>query len=156
MLLRLHLQVRQKLTRKMRRSGFTLVEVLVALSVFLLGMLGALTVNSKSQQLSALTMTRTRAALLAQEGVEYAEAQSYDDIAPGVDVLNEPSLSAIGSEFAPFSRVVTVQYVDGSMNVSNVDHGLKLITSRVTWTAAAHDVTKLPKEFTISTLRTDL
>lgn len=139
----------------MTKRAFSLVEVLVALSVFTMGLLSFLEINSRSQQLSALTITRTRAALLAQEGVEMAESLGYDSLPVG-NYLQENSLSAYGSEFVPFSRVVTVQYVDGSLNIVQADLGMKLVTSTVTWTTEAHDVTKLPKTFTIKTIRTNL
>lgn len=139
----------------MTKRGFSLIEVLVALSVFTLGLLSFLEITSRSQQLSALTITRTRAALLAQEGVEMAESLSYDSL-PAGNYLEESTLSSYGSEFTPFARTVTVQYVDGSLNLVQTDLGMKLISSTVTWTAAAHDVTKLPKTFTIKTIRTNL
>lgn len=138
-----------------KRSAFSLVELLVALAVFSMGLLAFLEISSRSQQLSALTITRTRAALLAQEGIEMAEAESYDSLAVG-DFVSESSLAAYGADFTPFSRVVTIQYVDASLNVSQTDLGMKLITSTINWTSAAHDVTKLPKTYTIKTIRTNL
>lgn len=140
----------------MSKRAFSLTELLVALTVFSLGILSVLLVASRSQQLSALTITRTRAALLAQEGVEYSESISYDELSTAGPLLNESTLEALGPEFAPFSRLVTVQYVDGNLQPSQTDKGMKLITSRVRWTAAAHDVSKLPKEYTITTIRTNL
>lgn len=139
----------------MIKRAFSLVELLVALSVFSLGLMSFLEITSRSQQLSALTITQTRAALLAQEGIELAEAESYDSL-PAGDFLTESSLSSYGTDFAPYSRTVTIQYVDASLNISQTDLGMKLITSTVTWTAAAHDVTKLPKTYTIKTIRTNL
>lgn len=139
----------------MTRRGFTLVEVLVALSVFCVGILGVAEITTRSQRLSALTITRTRAALLAQEGIERAEAVSYDELTPG-NFLDEPSLAGLGEDYAPFVRQVVVQYVDGSLNSTAQDLGLKLITSTVSWTSAAHDVSNLPREYSIRTIRTNL
>lgn len=139
----------------MKKRGFSLVEVIISLSVFTLGMLAVLEVTSRSQSLSAMTITRTRAALLAQEGVELAASVSYDSLTVGT-YLNEPNLTTIGSDFTPFSRTVTVQYVDSALNIIQTDKGMKLVTSTINWTTAAHDVTKLPKTYSITTIVDDL
>ena len=139
----------------MSRRAFSLIEVLVALSVFTMGLLGFLEIASRTQQLSALTITRTRAALLAQEGIEMAESISYESLPVG-NYLTEVSLIAYGSEFSPYSRSVVVEYVDGNMSVVQTDLGMKLITSTVNWTKEAHDVSKLSKTFSLKTIRTNL
>lgn len=136
-------------------SGFTLLEILVALSIFVVGMLALVTLGSQSQRLRETSVERTRAALLAQDGLETAVAAGYDQLTAGTDFLNEADLSGLGSDFSGFSRKVTVEYVDANLNLAGTDSGMKLITATVLWNETTGDQSRLTKDFTASSIITD-
>jgi len=55
---------------KMKNTGFTLLEVMVAISILSLGVAGALTLIQKTVAFTSLTTSRVVAAHLLQEGIE--------------------------------------------------------------------------------------
>lgn len=138
------------------KAGFTLVEVLISLTVFSVGIMGVYVIGSQAKILSRTSGVRTKAALLAQEGLELAVAEGYTALPTDAPYLDEASLSDIGPTFAPFSRTVTAQYVDANMNVVGTDTGMKVITATVQWTREAPDPNGLSREFKVSTIITNL
>lgn len=56
------------------QRGFTLIEVLVSILIFLFGVMGLIALQSRVTQLSNDAEDRNRAALLANEGVQIAWA----------------------------------------------------------------------------------
>lgn len=140
----------------MKRKGFTLLEVLVALSVFTVGMLAVVTLGSQSQLLTKTSLVRTRAALLSQEGIETAIAEGYSLLPVGELFLDESTLDYLGDEFSGYARQVEVDYVDSDMNIALNDTGMILITSTVTWDDTTGDESNIDKSFTATTILTDL
>lgn len=140
----------------MKAKGFTLLEVLVALSVFTVGMLAVVTLGSQSQLLTKTSLVRTRAALLSQEGIETAVAEGYAQLPAGDLFLDEPTLDYIGADFAGYARQVSIEYVDSEMNIAINDTGMLLITSTVTWDDTTGDESNIDKTFTATTILTDL
>ncbi len=137
-------------------SGFTLVEVLISLTVFTVGILAIYTISSQAKLLSRTSGIRTKAALLAQEGIELAVAEGYTALPTDAPFLEEDSLVDLGPSFAPFSRTVTAEYIDANLNTAGTDTGMKLITSTITWSAAAPDPNGLGREYTASTILSNL
>lgn len=164
------------------RRGFTLLEVLISLVVFTTGMLAIVTLSSQTQLLTRSGSVRTRAALLAQEGLETAIANGYATLPTNQPFMNDASLGALGSEYQYFSREVDVSMVDGNLatvnfndsegddcnqsgnNEGNNEHcnlsgsgtGMKLVTVTVRWDARTGDSSRGAKEFVASTIVTDL
>lgn len=56
----------------MRKSAFTFIEILVAISVFAIGVLAVLRLITQNLVTLDLTQTRTTATFLAKEGIELA------------------------------------------------------------------------------------
>ncbi len=138
------------------RQGFTLLEVIVAMAVFVTGMLAIVTLASNSNLVSKTSAVKTKAALLAQEGIETAVAEGYLALEEGELFMDEADLSYIGSSFSPYSRTVQIEYVDSDMNVVGSDLGMKLITSTVAWDDTAPDPNNLEKSYSIKTVISDL
>ncbi|MCX6784807.1 MAG: prepilin-type N-terminal cleavage/methylation domain-containing protein [Candidatus Komeilibacteria bacterium] len=109
------------------KSGFTLIETLVALFVLSLGLLAVLMVFPFiSKQLNLAEQT-TQASFLAQAKIENLISQPYEQVAIGQ--TNENSLPG---NFATFKRLVTITYVDADLNPAQNDTGLKKIVVTVT------------------------
>jgi len=138
------------------KKGFTLLEVIVAMAVFVTGMLSVVTLASKTQLLSQTSAVKTKASLLAQEGLETAIAEGYASLEVGTLFLDEPDLSFIGDSFSPYSRTVSVEYVNEDMVVVGSDNGMKLITATVNWDDTAPDPNHLEKSLTMKTVIADL
>jgi hypothetical protein len=66
------------------RSGQSLVEALVALSILTVGFLGIITLLNKSLQLSKTTSDDTQATYLAAEGIEVAKSLIDHDVYEGI------------------------------------------------------------------------
>lgn len=138
------------------KRGFTLLEVLISLAVFTTGMMAVITLSSQTQLLTRAGSVRTRAALLAQEGLEAAIAAGYTELPTNVPFMDDPSLSALGDAYQYYGRTVTVQNVNGTMTITDTDTGMKLVTATVSWDDRTGDESKAEKSFTASTIVTDL
>lgn len=66
------------------RSGQSLVEALVALSILTVGFLGIITLLNKSLQLSRTSSDDTQATYLAAEGIEVAKSLIDHDVYQGI------------------------------------------------------------------------
>lgn len=138
------------------KRGFTLIEVLVSLAIFSTGMLAVVTLSSQTQLLTRAGSVRTRAALLAQEGLEAAVAEGYASLPTGSLFLDEPSLSALGDEFQYYSRQVSVQNVTSEMVTTDTDTGMKVVSATITWDDRTGDSSNAAKSFNATTIITDL
>jgi type IV pilus assembly protein PilV len=74
---------RTSLARR-RQAGFTLIEVLVALLVFSIGLLGMIGLQARATQISIEAEDANRAALLANELGSVIWTQSSNVVAPAV------------------------------------------------------------------------
>lgn len=111
--------------------GFTLIEILVAMIVLSIGLLGmaALTVgimrgNSFSNQL-------TTASILAQDKMEDIRKQGYSGT-PATDTTVTEDYNSIAS-YASYKRVTVT-------DVDNPAAGMKKVTVTVYWDSDAHSV----------------
>lgn len=138
------------------RRGFTLLEVLIALVVFSTGMLAVVTLSSQTQLLTRSGSVRTRAALLAQEGLEAAVAAGFGSLSTTELFMDEDSLISLGDSYQYFSREVMVQNITSDMAITDSDTGMKLVTSTIQWDDRTGDSSKAAKEFIASTIITDL
>ena len=138
------------------RRGFTLLEVLISLAVFTTGMMAVVTLSSQTQLLTRAGSVRTRAALLAQEGLEAAIAAGYAELPTSTPFMDDASLGALGDAYQYYGRTVTVQNVSGAMAVTDTDTGMKLVTATVQWDDRTGDESNAEKSFTASTIVTDL
>ena len=114
--------------------AFTLLELLVALSVFLFGMVTILQIFPANRRLLTQTGETTQAAFLAQEQLELLRSVSYATLTVGTYAAKAAITSTVNSPFAGYSRDIVVQLLDTNRNVTNVDVGLKKVTTTIYWT----------------------
>ena len=112
------------------KSGFTLVEVLVALSVFIIAIIVIIQLFPVGLKSSISSKNETCAVNLAQAGLENIKGTAYDDV-------NGESRARISLDpadpFYKFERESIVQFVDTNLETIESDLGLKKIIVTVFW-----------------------
>lgn len=103
------------------QRGFTLVEVLVAMTIFAVGLLGVAGIQGSMMRKNVSAIRNTEATSLIVDKIEEIRNTPYDNIAAGVE--NE---SALGTSNI-FSRRTTVQ------NDTPVPGETKTVTVDVSW-----------------------
>jgi len=88
-----------------RQEGFTLLEVVIALFIFVIGILGVLAMQIRSIQGNSSGQRLTEAAAQAQEVLESITQRPYADFAPGL-----PTTTQSGN----YSITQTVAEIPGS------------------------------------------
>ena len=117
----------------MRRAGFTFIELLIALTVFLVGMISVLQIFPANRKLLNETTHNTQAAFLAQQELESVRALPYATLTTGTYLAKSAVTANTSSPYAMFSQSVSIDYLDTNRNVTGNDLGLKRITVTIYW-----------------------
>lgn len=115
------------------RKGFTLIEVIVAIGIFGLGVLAILTYFAISTQFVRLSRQTTIAANLAQQVVEENIASSYDLLTPGIGDRVGFAVDE-ADPYYPYEKRINISLIDENLAPSVTDEGLKKIEVFVYWT----------------------
>ncbi len=134
-----------------RKSGFTLIEVLVALTLFTFGMVTVMQLLPLNKRYIKQSAMVTQATFLAQEKLELVRSVSYASLSVGTDPYYEPTTAMGISSTDPlreFSRQTEVSYVDpaNSFTNSSTDTGIKKVIVRVSWNERS-----IPRTYSLST-----
>jgi type II secretory pathway pseudopilin PulG len=120
-------------SRPLTRRAFTYIELLVALSLFFLGMVSVLQVFPLNRKYLNQSAHTSQAIFLAQEQVEKIRALPYTSVTPGTF---EPR-AAVGSggtdPMNQFERQTVVQLINSTYAPSATDVGLKRVSVTVFW-----------------------
>jgi type II secretory pathway pseudopilin PulG len=84
-----------------RREGFTLVEVLVAMTVLIVGVLGALALIDRANATTVTTRSREAAVNVARELVEAARSVPYQNLTPASVEAEIQALPGLADDGAP-------------------------------------------------------
>ena len=114
---------------KLKNRGFSLVELMVAIFILSVGILGILAVFPLGTKLVKSSEAAAVGAELAQEKIEELAYLSYDEISVGQE---DETFSA---PFDNFHRQTRIVYVDPSDDFSEVENdiGIKKIEVTVFW-----------------------
>lgn len=118
-------------------KAFSLIEVLVAMTVFAIGILSVVQIVPMHRKLARNSEKATVATFLAQEIIEEIFSLAYSDIAVGDFEARSPVEPS--GDFAQFERRTEVEYTDGDFNQSANDVGLKKITATVYWNEGSQE-----------------
>ena len=122
-----------RLSCKFCRSGFTLIETLIAISILMIAVLSVIQLFPLGLKASTQAKNITVATNLAQAKMEEIISDDYDNLTIGT--TTEPSLSTIDPDFSNFTRVTVINYVNGDLAIVGQDFGLKKVEVYVGWTS---------------------
>ena len=111
-------------------NGFSLVETIIAVSVFSVGVLGVLTMFYSGIKLMKSSQSFTVADQLAKEKIEEIVSLDYDDVLVGTFI--ESSLAHPFESYRRQSYIVYVNPLSG-LQESLTDTGIKKIEVTVKW-----------------------
>lgn len=112
------------------KRAFTLVEVIVAIGIFGLGVLGLAGFFAASAQTTRVARFTTTATNLAQGVIEEEISKSYDELATSAKMrFSEDD----NNPFYPYWKQVNVSLIDSDLASSATDVGLKKIDVFVYW-----------------------
>ncbi|HPS21417.1 MAG TPA: hypothetical protein PLO44_01255 [Candidatus Paceibacterota bacterium] len=149
----------KKNSRKNKKLGFMLIEVLVAISIITASTLAAMAVAQKSIVLSYRSVNTAQASFLLEEGAE-AIRILRDDSWANISSLNTGTdyyleftgatwvLTTSSAQIDEFTRKINIadvyrDAVSGNISESgNLDAGTKLVTITVSWNEGTNTVSK--------------
>ncbi len=117
------------------KSGFTLIEVMLAIAILLVGIMGLTRIFPLSLKIDRAAEQNTVAANLAQAKVEEIFSSTYDNIIVGTIELKHRLAADPADPFYAYQRETIAEFVDGNLNSIGTDQGLKKVTVRVFWYA---------------------
>lgn len=119
--------------RNKKQKGFSLIEIVIAIFVLSIGILGLATAFPAGSRIQNGLEFQSIANHLAQEELEELLSATYIDLPVGT-IENEAILGSLQeSPFYLFKRTTEVSLVDSNMLPSQTDVGLKKITIVVEW-----------------------
>lgn len=113
-------------------NGFTIVEVIVAITVLVVGVLAVATFFANSAKLSHLASDESIASNLAQGYIDKDLSLSYDEVLTGVSPLARVSTDS-NNPFYNFYEQTTVTLIDENLNPTSSDVGLKNISVTISY-----------------------
>lgn len=123
--------MRKELSLINHREGFSIVEVMLAGSVFVLLVTALVGAYLYGQESTALAGNRARATLLAEEGMEATRNirdAGFNNLTDGTH-----GLSVTGNEWNLFGSSDTTDIFTRIITIATVDTKRKNVTSQVTW-----------------------
>lgn len=120
---------------KNAEAGFTLLEVMLAIAILLIGIVALTKIFPLSLKIDRAAEQSTVAANLAQAKVEEVFSDNYDSVGLGIIEIKHRLSADPTNPFYAYQRETIAQYVDGDLNVTGADNGLKKITVTVFWQA---------------------
>ena len=112
------------------KTGFTLVETLVALAIFIIAVLVVIQVFPVGLKSTIRSRDETMAINLLQSKIEDVTNQTYDDV---INVSETRFSTDQADPYYKFQYQISVQYIKGDLTDSGTDLGLKKVTVFVFW-----------------------
>lgn len=118
------------------KKGFTIIEVVIAIGIFGIAVLGIMGYFALSTQFVSYARQTTIASNLAQEVVEETIAQPYDSLTVGNGTRIAFSTDSTNPYYA-YQKQLNISYVNSDLSTSATDLGLKKIEVFVYWQATS-------------------
>ena len=131
---------------KNNHSGFSLIEIMVAMLILATVFIGLLTAFPYSLSIVKFAQNETKAAYLAQEKIEELYQVGYSNIATGTIEVKH----GLGTD--NFQRETNVYCVDSDLQDSTTDMDIKKIITNVYYT---NSISKEEKIYNLTILMTN-
>lgn len=115
-----------------KKRAFTLLEVLVASTFLMLGLVSSIQIFASGLRFSRSLKIKTAAMGIAQEKVEKIIALGYENIPAGASPKEKFSLDS-SSFLSLFYTQSAISFLDSNLSDSTSDTGLKKIQVEVFW-----------------------
>ena len=116
------------------RSGFSMLEIMVALAVLALGVLGMTAGQLAAMKLSGDSQHRTTAMSLAQQGVEAVQTMSAADVKDIPDIVGYPNDPANPIDPTPGNQDTIRFFRTWDVQEDTPEAGVITVTITVSWT----------------------
>lgn len=123
--------------RLLNKKGFSLIEVILAISIFALSVTGLLGGVLYGQYAGVIASHRGQAALLATEGIEATQhiaAENFSNLTDGLFGLDSSTLS-----YTLIQNPDVWDIYERSIAISSIDANTKYIESTVSWSQSGID-----------------
>ncbi|MFA5125137.1 MAG: hypothetical protein WC473_04960 [Patescibacteria group bacterium] len=117
----------------LNKSGISILEAILAIAVLAMAILGIIQIFPLALKMSRIAEQTTVAANLAQAQAETIYSLDYNGINTGIIEARHRLASDPANPFYKYERQTTVNYVDGNLNNSAIDVGLKKISITIYW-----------------------
>jgi len=114
-------------------AGISILEAILAIAVLAMAILGIIQIFPLALKMSRIAEQTTVAANLAQAQAETIHSLNYSEISTGAIEARHRLASDPANPFYKYERQTVVDYVDGDLNNSATDLGLKKISITVYW-----------------------
>ena len=138
-----------KCFKNLNSQGLSLLEIIVALTIIFVAFLGLMQAFPFSLTINKTAENLTKAAFLAQAKIEQLRSLGYQDIDIGTIEEKHRLTENTGNYLYYFQRETTVNYVDGNLDDSITDLGIKKISTNVYYT---NSLSKNEKVYNLTTL----
>jgi Tfp pilus assembly protein PilV len=136
---------------KSNNQGISIIEAVLATAVLAIGILSIITLFPLALKISKGAEQETVAANLAQGKIEEIFSLGYENIATGTLEARHRLSSDPTNPFYNYERQTVSQLVDGNLDNSATDLGLKKITATMYWQTPNLNIAKeLPVTILIS------
>ena len=134
------------------RSGFSMLEIMVALAVLALGVLGMTAGQLAAIKLSGDSQHRTTAMRLAQQGVETVRSMTAEDVKDIPDVVGYPNDPANPIDAIPGDQDTIRFFRTWNVQEDTPEAGVITVTITVNWT----DTNGVGRSVRLRTLKADV
>lgn len=129
--------------------GFSLMEMIVALSILIIAFVGLIQAFPFSQVMIKTAENSSKAAYLTQDKLEQLLSLDYDNIPIGVIEVKQRLSTDQTNYLYHFQRQTITEYVGDNLQTSANDTGMKKISVTIYYT---NSIAKTEKSYNISTL----
>lgn len=121
-----------------KRSAFTLVEVLLAIFILEIGLLGIAGFYASSFKITKMARNETIASNLANGLLDEELAINYDNLAVETGQRTKYSTD-LNNPFYNWDKQIDIAYIDDNLTVQSSETNMKKITVMIFWQESGSD-----------------
>ena len=115
-----------------KKNGFTIIETTVAIGILAVGLLAVVQVFPFGTKMTRISRHITVANNIAQGIMDEELDQAYEDMPVGTSAREKVSPNP-NDPFYIYEKEITVEYINGDLDYSTTDLGMKKIIVKIYW-----------------------